>query len=239
MMVAYDRISSSAMEFGKLQTWCQWTYFILLNSGVYLIQFRTIHNSRHFDWGVRQIDESTNGVWETSKLDGTGLISLFPIGVFTLFNSELVTTQDISIGGCNKLMNLPMKFGKLQSLVQLHLSQCSQLGCLPDSILNLSQLKTFRLVGCDRLANLPMEFRKFQTLVELNLSKCSQLGCLPHSIVNLSQLKTFLLWGCNKLTNLSMEFGKLQSLVKFHLSHTSQLGCLLDSIVNLSQFKTF
>ncbi len=99
MMVAYDRISSSAMEFGKFQTWCQWTYFILLNSGVYLIQFRTIHNSRHFDWGVRQIDESTNGVWETSKLDGTGLISLFPIGVFTLFNSELVTTQDISIGG--------------------------------------------------------------------------------------------------------------------------------------------
>jgi len=33
--------------------------------------------------GVRQIGESTNGVQETSKLGGTGLISLFPIGVFT------------------------------------------------------------------------------------------------------------------------------------------------------------
>jgi hypothetical protein len=46
---------------------------------------------------VRQIGKSANGVWETSKLGGTGLIPLFQIGVFTLFNCELVTTQDISI----------------------------------------------------------------------------------------------------------------------------------------------
>jgi hypothetical protein len=32
---------------------------------------------------VRQIGESTNGVRETSKLGGTALIWLFPIGVFT------------------------------------------------------------------------------------------------------------------------------------------------------------
>jgi hypothetical protein len=38
-----------------------------------------------------------------------------------------------------------MEFGKLQSLMELDLSRCSQLGCLPYSILNLSQLKTFRL----------------------------------------------------------------------------------------------
>jgi len=44
-----------------------------------------------------QFDESTNGVRETSKLGGTRLIWLFPIGVFTLFNCGLVTTQDISI----------------------------------------------------------------------------------------------------------------------------------------------
>jgi len=50
-----------------------------------------------------------------------------------------------------------MEFGKLQSLVELHLSNCSQLGCLPDSIVNLSQLKTFHLQECDKLENLPME----------------------------------------------------------------------------------
>jgi Leucine-rich repeat (LRR) protein len=84
-----------------------------------------------------------------------------------------------------------MEFGKLQSLVELNLSGCSQLGCLPDSILNLSQLKTFQLCGCHKLTNLPMEFGKLQSLVELDLSGCSQLGCLPHSILNLSRLKTF------------------------------------------------
>jgi hypothetical protein len=84
-----------------------------------------------------------------------------------------------------------MEFGKLQSLVELDLSGCSQLGCLPDSIVDLSQLKTFRLWGCHNLTNLPMEFEKLQNLVELNLSGCSQLGCLPYSIVHLSQLKRF------------------------------------------------
>jgi hypothetical protein len=41
------------------------------------------------------------------------------------------------------LENLLMEFGKLQSLVDLDLSGCSQLGCLPDSIVDLSQLKAF------------------------------------------------------------------------------------------------
>jgi hypothetical protein len=40
---------------------------------------------------------------------------------------------------------LTMEFGKLQSLVELHLSGCSQLEYLPDSIVDLSQLKTFQL----------------------------------------------------------------------------------------------
>jgi Leucine-rich repeat (LRR) protein len=88
-----------------------------------------------------------------------------------------------------------MEFGKLQSLVELDLCHCSQLGCLPDSIVDLSQLKTFRLRGCDKLENLPMEFGKLQSLVKLNLSCYSQLGCLPDSIVDLSQLKTFRLGG--------------------------------------------
>jgi hypothetical protein len=35
------------------------------------------------------------------------------------------------------LENLAMEFGKLQSLVELYLSGCSQLGYLPDSIVNL------------------------------------------------------------------------------------------------------
>jgi Leucine-rich repeat (LRR) protein len=84
-----------------------------------------------------------------------------------------------------------MQFGKLQSLVKLDLSHCSKLGSLLDSIVDLSQLKTFLLLGCQKLENLPMEFGKLQSLVELNLCNCSELGCIPASIMDLSQLKTF------------------------------------------------
>jgi len=45
---------------------------------------------------VPEIGEFASGVQKTSKLGGTGLIFLFRIGVFTLFNCGLVTTQDIS-----------------------------------------------------------------------------------------------------------------------------------------------
>jgi hypothetical protein len=61
-----------------------------------------------------------------------------------------------------------MEFGKLQSLVELDLSNYSKLGCLPDSIVDLSQLKTFRSWQCYKLENLPVEFRKLQSLVELD-----------------------------------------------------------------------
>jgi hypothetical protein len=43
------------------------------------------------------VRESTNGVWETSKLHGTVTILLFPVGMFTWFNYGLVETQGISI----------------------------------------------------------------------------------------------------------------------------------------------
>jgi Leucine-rich repeat (LRR) protein len=89
------------------------------------------------------------------------------------------------------LKNLPVEFGKLQSLMELDLSGCFKLGCLFDSIVHLSQLKTFKLRSCHKLENLPMEFEKLQSLVELDLSDCSRLGCLPDSIVHLSQLQTF------------------------------------------------
>jgi hypothetical protein len=75
--------------------------------------------------------------------------------------------------------------------VELDLVECFELGCLPNSIVDLAQLKTFRLCGCPKLENLPMEFGKLQSLVELDLSECSELGCLPDSIVDLAQLKTF------------------------------------------------
>jgi len=46
---------------------------------------------------VLEIGEFASGVRETSKLGGTRLISMFRVGVFTLFNCGLDTTQNILI----------------------------------------------------------------------------------------------------------------------------------------------
>jgi hypothetical protein len=61
-----------------------------------------------------------------------------------------------------------VEFGKPQNLVEVDLSSCFELGCLPDSIVDLSQLKTFQLCGCEKLENLPVELGKLQSLVKLD-----------------------------------------------------------------------
>ncbi len=88
-----------------------------------------------------------------------------------------------------------MEFEKLQSLVELDLFDCYKLGYLHYSIVDLSQLKTFRLQPCFKLENLLVEFGKLQSLVELDFSDCSKLGCSPNSIVDLSQLNIFAFMG--------------------------------------------
>jgi hypothetical protein len=104
-----------------------------------------------------------------------------------------------------------MEFGKLQSLVEFDLFVCFELGCLFDSILDLSQLERFQLSQSHKLENLQMEFRKLQSLVELNLFTSSKLGCLLDSIMDLSQLKTFRLFECHKLENLLVELGNFKA----------------------------
>jgi hypothetical protein len=56
---------------------------------------------------VPQIGEFDSGIQETSKVGGTRLIWFFQVGVFTLFNCALVTTQDISIVEVPKIRKSP------------------------------------------------------------------------------------------------------------------------------------
>jgi hypothetical protein len=84
-----------------------------------------------------------------------------------------------------------VEFEKLQSLVDFDLFGCFELGFLPESIVDFSQLKIFRLQGCHKLENLQVEFEKLQSVVNFDLSGHSELGSLPDSIVDLSQFKSF------------------------------------------------
>jgi hypothetical protein len=61
-----------------------------------------------------------------------------------------------------------MELGKLQSLVELDLFWCFELGCLPNSIVDLSQLKMFQLFPMNKLENPQVEVGKLQSLVELD-----------------------------------------------------------------------
>jgi hypothetical protein len=74
------------------------------------------------------------------------------------------------------LTNLPMEFEKLQSLVELDLSGCSQLRFLPDSIVNMSQLETLRRFQKVDTLPIGIDGNMHQLLVYMDRS---QFECLP------------------------------------------------------------
>ncbi len=53
--------------------------------------------------------------------------------------------------------------------MEFDLSECSELGYLLDSIVDLLKLKTCRLPGCHKLEKLQVELEKLQSMVELDL----------------------------------------------------------------------
>ena len=84
-------------------------------------------------------------------------------------------------------------------LTTLHLSYCSTLAVLPESLGQLQTLKTFYLRGCSSLAALPVSLGQLRALTELYLSDCSSLAALPKSLSQLQALTTLDLRGCNNL----------------------------------------
>ena len=84
-------------------------------------------------------------------------------------------------------------------LTTLHLSYCSSLAVLPESLGQLQTLKTFYIRGCSSLAALPVSLGQLRALTELYLSDCSSLATLPKSLSQLQTLTTLDLRGCNNL----------------------------------------
>ncbi|KAJ6354099.1 hypothetical protein OIU76_003019 [Salix suchowensis] len=148
------------------------------------------------------------------------------------FSSELILSDfDFS--------NLPnLEVPNLDQLVELNLSMCTSLTCLPDSIGELKSLEELDLYYCDKLASLPSSIGKLTCLVKLNLSFCCELASLPESIGELKSLVELNLFSCKKLASLPSSIGGLKSLVKLVVDWCSELASLPESIGELKCLET-
>ncbi len=134
----------------------------------------------------------------------------------------------------NQLTSLPESIGNLTQLKTFYCSS-NQLTALPESIGNLTQLKAF-LCNSNQLTSLP---ESIGNLTQLKAFYCgyNRLTALPESIGNFTQLEEFYC-GYNRLTALPESIGNLTQLQLFNCGG-NQLTALPESIGNLTQLKEF
>ena len=134
----------------------------------------------------------------------------------------------------NSINIITTQFNVLQILVIVN---CN-ITVLPDSIGNLTQLKTLSLYNCTFLTVLPKEIGNLTELTKFHLENCVALTVLPDSIGNLTQLIFLSLSGCVSLINLPDSIGKLTNLTVLVLHGCKALTILPDTIALLTQLYT-
>ncbi len=138
-------------------------------------------------------------------------------------------SNELSLVGM-RLTALPESIAQLSQLKSLDLSG-NQLTALPESIAQLTQLETLHLKG-NQLTALPESIAQLSHLTTLELRN-NQLTALPDSITQLAQLNTLVLRS-NQLTELPDFIAQLSQLEVLNVTD-NQLTALPDSIAQLSR----
>jgi Leucine-rich repeat (LRR) protein len=118
--------------------------------------------------------------------------------------------------------------------LQLDLTDCSSIACLPDSICSLPNLRKLLLghvsSGNKVLTQLPMHLGNLVNLQVLVLDKCKTLESLPESIGNLTLLQELQMRECKSITSLPESIGNCRNLREVGLSKCFGLVGLPASI---------
>ncbi|XP_058185630.1 putative disease resistance protein RGA3 [Rhododendron vialii] len=83
---------------------------------------------------------------------------------------------------------LPRLISNSNHLRYLDMS-CSNIVFLPESICDLQNLETLKLIGCSELCKLPKHMRYMRNLVYLDIKWCRSLTCVPPKLGQLTSLR--------------------------------------------------
>nr|XP_043617186.1 putative disease resistance protein RGA3 [Erigeron canadensis] len=89
----------------------------------------------------------------------------------------------------NMLLTIPDDIEKLKNLCYLNLSY-NPLSILPETVCNLLNLQTLKLVACHHLTELPHSIGKLEKLRHLDIDQANRLVTLPKGVGKLTSLRT-------------------------------------------------
>ncbi|OEL31074.1 putative disease resistance protein RGA3 [Dichanthelium oligosanthes] len=100
--------------------------------------------------------------------------------------TELSKLQYLNLHGSH-ISALPKFFGKLEGLMHLDISDCSNLESLPQDLGSITKLQFLNLSGCSGIEELPESFLKLTNLMHLDMSSCHCLR--PEALCGLTKLQ--------------------------------------------------
>ncbi|XP_048136628.1 TMV resistance protein N-like [Rhodamnia argentea] len=133
--------------------------------------------------------------------------------------STLVSLEKLILCSCDGIKELPNSIGKLQSLIELDLSE-TDISHLPDSIGNLKQLTILKISNSQGITKLPGAIWQLDKLVVLDARECENLtGEIPEEIERLSCLRILdLSW--TKISRLPTTVNRLSNLQELKLARS-------------------
>ncbi len=134
----------------------------------------------------------------------------------------------------SNLTELPADLGKLLSLETLALRRLAGLGKLPDTVCNLTALKSLTIENCDIITELPADIGNLRALHTFVLESNAQIKKLPDTVGRLTALANLRIAGLWALTALPACIGGLRTLHTFVLACSPSIKKLPDAIGRLT-----
>ncbi|XP_071729800.1 probable disease resistance protein At5g66900 [Rutidosis leptorrhynchoides] len=103
---------------------------------------------------------------------------------------------------CQDVVEFPSLLCSSVHLKMLTITNCNDMGLLPNEFGNLTNLETLSLRSCTKLEKLPESITRLEKLNILDISDCLNLEALPEDMGNLSGLRTIYMKGCTGIHEL-------------------------------------
>jgi len=153
--------------------------------------------------------------------------------------SQLNQLEILEISSRNFDGFLPDQIGNLTNLNTLYLS-CEYLQEIPQSVINLTKLKTLGIEGIKNRIPFPTTICQIKNLENLYLDQNSFVCQLPNSIGNLNNLKTLWINNCPNISGpIPVEISELENLVFLNLSNNGLDPIVPTEITTMKALKKF
>ncbi|KAL0552510.1 hypothetical protein IC582_011626 [Cucumis melo] len=166
---------------------------------------------------IKKLPTSCFKLWSLKHLDLSGCTKLEKIPDF----SSALNLEILHLSRCTNLRTIHNSVFSLHKLISLDLDFCSTLKTLPTSCFMLTSLNTLTLYSCKKLEEVP-DLSSASNLNSLNVKKCTNLRGIHESIGSLDRLQTLVSRECTNLVKLPSIL-RLKSLKHLDLFWCSKL----------------